>query len=416
MSETFKDVPMTGVIYANGKAAKLGFYRGNPEWVTMAQGQAETGMLEGGIERVDSIPCSELDQEYAPVGGLKELRQALADMYNELYRQDKEHKFTFENISVASGGRAALTRLFASIGRCNVGHFLPDYTAYEELLTTFADFNTIPIMLKPETGYSFTVDELRDEIQGRGLSALLVSNPCNPTGAVIAGEELKGWVEAGRDLECSIIFDEFYSSYVYDKVGHGETLSAASHIHDIETDGALIVNGIGKNQRYPGWRVAWVVASKEVIKSINSAGSFLDGGAPRPIQRACIPLLSPENVTKETKALQNTFNKKRQLMMRELKEMGITFDREPEGSFYMWINVSNLPEGINTGEDFLNEAMKRKVITIPGSAFDVNPGKRMKKAGSRFKNYLRLSYGPDIVSIEKGLTRLREMVKDFQGI
>ena len=413
MSETFKDVPMTGVIYANGKAAKLGFYRGNPEWVTMAQGQAETGMLEGGIERVDSIPCSELDQEYAPVGGLKELRQALADMYNELYRQDKEHKFTFENISVASGGRAALTRLFASIGRCNVGHFLPDYTAYEELLTTFADFNTIPIMLKPETGYSFTVDELRDEIQGRGLSALLVSNPCNPTGAVIAGEELKGWVEAGRDLECSIIFDEFYSSYVYDKVGHGETLSAASHIHDIETDGALIVNGIGKNQRYPGWRVAWVVASKEVIKSINSAGSFLDGGAPRPIQRACIPLLSSENVTKETKALQNTFNKKRQLMMRELKEMGITFDREPEGSFYMWVNVSNLPEGINTGEDFLSEAMKRKVITIPGSAFDVNPGKRMKKAGSRFKNYLRLSYGPDIVSIEEGLKRLKEMVKDF---
>jgi aspartate/methionine/tyrosine aminotransferase len=100
-------------------------------------------------------------------------------------------------------------------------------------------------------------------------------------------------------------------------------------------------------------------------------------------------------------------------MMRELKEMGITFDREPEGSFYMWVNVSNLPEGINTGEDFLNEAMKRKVITIPGSAFDVNPGKRMKKAGSRFKNYLRLSYGPDIMSIEKGLKRLKEMVKDF---
>jgi hypothetical protein len=40
----------------------------------------------------------------------------------------------------------------------------------------------------------------------------------------------------------------------------------------------------------------------------------------------------------------------------------------------------------------------------------------MKKAGSRFKNYLRLSYGPDIVSIEKGLDRLKKMVKDFQGI
>jgi aspartate/methionine/tyrosine aminotransferase len=411
--DAFRDVPMTGVIYANGLAAKLGFYRGHPDFVNMAQGQAETGMLEGGLERMENIPIAEIDQEYAPVAGLKELRIAIADMYNELYRQDKEHKFTFENISVAAGGRAALTRLFASVGNCNVGHFLPDYTAYSELLTTFTTFNTIPIMLSTENGYKFSPQDLRDEIQGRGLSALLVSNPCNPTGAVIAGEELKGWVQAGRDLDCSIIFDEFYSSYVYDKVGHGETLSSARYIEDIEKDNALIVNGIGKNQRYPGLRVAWVVGSKKVIKSINSAGSFLDGGAPRPIQKAVIPLLSPENVTKETKALQNAFGKKRKLLVEGLKEMGVIFDREPEGAFYVWINVSNLPDGINTGESFQNEAMKRKIITIQGSAFDINPGKRMRKAGYRFKNYLRLSYGPDILSIEKGLERLREMVKDF---
>jgi len=411
--DTFRDVPMTGVIYANGKAMKLGFYRGNSDWCNFAQGQAETGMLEGGLERMENIPIAEIDQEYAPVAGLKELRIAIADMYNELYRQDKEHKFTFENISVAAGGRAALTRLFASVGNCNVGHFLPDYTAYSELLTTFTTFNTIPIMLSTENGYKFSPQDLRDEIQGRGLSALLVSNPCNPTGAVIAGEELKGWVQAGRDLDCSIIFDEFYSSYVYDKVGHGETLSSARYIEDIEKDNALIVNGIGKNQRYPGLRVAWVVGSKKVIKSINSAGSFLDGGAPRPIQKAVIPLLSPENVTKETKALQNAFGKKRKLLVEGLKEMGVIFDREPEGAFYVWINVSNLPDGINTGESFQNEAMKRKIITIQGSAFDINPGKRMRKAGYRFKNYLRLSYGPDILSIEKGLERLREMVKDF---
>jgi len=411
--DTFRDVPMTGVIYANGKAMKLGFYRGNSDWCNFAQGQAETGMLEGGLERMENIPIAEIDQEYAPVAGLKELRIAIADMYNELYRQDKEHKFTFENISVAAGGRAALTRLFASVGNCNVGHFLPDYTAYSELLTTFTTFNTIPIMLSTENGYKFSPQDLRDEIQGRGLSALLVSNPCNPTGAVIAGEELKGWVQAGRDLDCSIIFDEFYSSYVYDKVGHGETLSSARYIEDIEKDNALIVNGIGKNQRYPGLRVAWVVGSKKVIKSINSAGSFLDGGAPRPIQKAVIPLLSPENVTKETKALQNAFGKKRKLLVEGLKEMGVVFDREPEGAFYVWINVSNLPDGINTGESFQNEAMKRKIITIQGSAFDINPGKRMRKAGYRFKNYLRLSYGPDILSIEKGLERLREMVKDF---
>ena len=94
--------------------------------------------------------------------------------------------------------------------------------------------------------------------------------------------------------------------------------------------------------------------------------------------------------------------------------MGISFDREPEGAFYMWVDVSNLPEGINTGEQFLEEALKRKVIVIPGSAFDINPGNRMRKAGHRFKNYLRLSYGPNIESIREGLRRFKEMVEEFR--
>ena len=90
MTTAFRKVPQTGVIYVTSKAAKLGFYRGNPDWVNLGQGQPETGFIEGGLERITDIHIDELDQEYAPVGGLKELRQAIADMYNELYRKDKE--------------------------------------------------------------------------------------------------------------------------------------------------------------------------------------------------------------------------------------------------------------------------------------------------------------------------------------
>jgi aspartate/methionine/tyrosine aminotransferase len=133
----FKVVPKTGVILVNQLAAKHGFYRGHPDFCNLGQGQPETGFIEGGIERITDIHIDELDQEYAPVGGLKELRQAIADMYNELYRKDKGQKYTADNVSVAAGGRAALTRLAASIDNINLGHFLPDYTAYEELLTTF---------------------------------------------------------------------------------------------------------------------------------------------------------------------------------------------------------------------------------------------------------------------------------------
>jgi aspartate/methionine/tyrosine aminotransferase len=205
--------------------------------------------------------------------------------------------------------------------------------------------------------------------------------------------------------------DEFYSSYVWEGVPSGETLSCSKYINDVNEDNVLIVNGLGKNQRYPGWRIGWVVGPKDVIKSINSAGSFLDGGAPRPIQRAAVSLVTPEAVTQETQSIQKEFRQKRQAMMDGLRKIGVTFDCEPGGSFYLWGNVSALPEGLNTGMDFFHACLEKKVIAVPGEFFDVNPGKRMKNAGSRFKNYLRFSYGPDIDTINKGLTRLEEMVQ-----
>lgn len=407
---SFKKVSKTGVIFVTSEASKLGFYRGNPEWCNFGQGQPEVGKLPGGIDRIENIKVEQLDNEYAPSAGLKQLREQIARTYNELYRKDKKSKYTFENVSIAAGGRTLLTRMAASLDNVNLGHFLPDYTAYEELLSTFGTFNTIPIMLKPEDGYQFTTQNLRDEIMGKGLGAILISNPCNPTGTTIHGRQLKDWVNTCTELECNAIMDEFYSSYVWEGVARGETLSCAKYIKDVDEDGIVIVNGLGKNWRYPGYRIAWAIGPKQIITSLNSAGSFLDGGAPRPLQKTAIQLLTPESWTKETIAIQDTFSKKRQLMLDGLRSIGVTFDREPGGSFYLWGNVSDLPPGLNTGMEFLRAALEVKVIAVPGSFFDINPGKRMKKAGSRFNNYLRFSYGPDIKTLETGIKRLKALV------
>ena len=122
--------------------------------------------------------------------GSGELREAVAAMYNRLYRRGLPSQYSAENVCISGGGRVALTRAAASLGQINLGHFLPDYTAYEELLEIFRAFTAIPILLEPERGYAFGADDLRRELLGRGLSALLLSNPCNPTGKLIGGDEL----------------------------------------------------------------------------------------------------------------------------------------------------------------------------------------------------------------------------------
>ncbi len=193
----FRKVPRTGVIYVMGEAAKYGYRSGTepgPDaWCNLGQGQPETGALPGAPARCEAVTIAGDDQEYAPVAGLWELREAIADFYNREYRRGMPSKYSAENVSVSGGGRAALTRAAAALGQINLGHFLPDYTAYEELLDVFRLFSPIPILLESEQGYAFSVGNLRREIQGRGLGAILMSNPCNPTGKHVRGEELAAW-------------------------------------------------------------------------------------------------------------------------------------------------------------------------------------------------------------------------------
>ncbi len=411
----FRKVPRTGVIYVMGEAARLGYtYNPDPgedDWCNLGQGMPETGPLAGAPPRCEAVSISVGDQEYAPVAGLLELREAIAALYNRLYRRGLPSQYSAENVAVSGGGRTALTRAAASLGQINLGHFLPDYTAYEELLDVFRLFSPIPILLEGERQYDFSVRDLRREIMGRGLGAILASNPCNPTGKHIRGEELGAWVNVGRELDCSLLFDEFYSHYVYGLPGPAPMESAARYVEDVNEDPVVIFDGLTKNWRYPGWRVTWTIGPRDVIDAVASAGSFLDGGGSKPMQRAAIPLLSPEHAEQETAAIQRAFGKKRQLMLEGLRRLGVTVDAVPEGTFYVWGSVANLPSGLNDGMSFFRAALEHKVITVPGQFFDVNPGKRRAGRASRFARHVRFSFGPSEEVCARALGRLERLVR-----
>jgi aspartate/methionine/tyrosine aminotransferase len=407
----FRAVPRTGVIYVTSEAHRLGFRSSDPSWTNLGQGQPETGDLPGAPPRVRHVDVDPSDQDYAPVPGVWELREAVAALYNRLYRRGKRSQYTAENVSISGGGRASLTRAAASLGHVNLGHFLPDYTAYEELLDIFRAFTAIPILLEGERGYAFTWEDLRREIQGRGLSALLLSNPCNPTGKLVQGEELQHWVAVAREQECTLLIDEFYSHYVWtSRPGQPAIESAARFVEDVDRDPVVLFDGLTKNWRYPGWRVTWTLGPRSVIDAVASAGSFLDGGGSKPLQRAAVPLLTEEHVQKETAATQAVFREKRDRMLSRLERIGVRVDRAPDGTFYAWGNVAALPPPLNDGMGFFRAALERKVITVPGEFFDVNPGKRRSRRASRFKTYVRFSFGPPLSSIEQGLSRIEEMV------
>lgn len=404
----FRQVPFTGVIYVMAEAARLGYRHLHPEWCNLGQGQPETGALPGAPPRIVSATMDPEDQDYAPVPGLSDLRAAVAELYNRRYRVGRPSQYSERNVCICGGGRMSLTRAVAALGQINLGHFLPDYTAYEELLDIFRLFTAIPILLDGSRGYEFSLDDLRREITGRGLSAILLSNPCNPTGRVIQGAELNGWVDVARELQCSLLIDEFYSHYVW---GHGGMpVSAARYVEDVDRDPVVLFDGLTKNWRYPGWRTTWIVGPRSVIDAVSSSGSFLDGGGSKPLQRAALPLLDHALADKEAAAIQRAFQSKRAMMLEGLGLAGITFDLAPEGTFYCWGNVSALPAGLSDGMSFFQAALKEKVICVPGEFFDINPGKRRSGRPSRFKDYVRFSFGPEELTVRRGVERIRKMV------
>jgi aspartate/methionine/tyrosine aminotransferase len=357
------------------------------------------------------VPILVDDQEYAPVAGLMELREAIAGSYNRTYRRGMKTQYSAENVCISGGGRVGLARAAAALGQINLGHFLPDYTAYEELLDVFKAFTAIPILLEAERAYALPIEELRREIQGRGLGALLFSNPNNPTGRHIQGEELRRWIELGRDCGCSLLIDEFYSHYVWSgKPGQLPVESAARYIEDLEREEVVLFDGLTKNWRYPGWRMTWTVGPKKVVEAVANAGSFLDGGGSRPLQRAAIRLLEDAHMEAETRATHQAFRAKRDLVVSRLERLGVRFDRPPEGTFYAWGNVSALPEGLNDGMGLFRALLQEKVIVVPGEFFDINPGKRRHGRGSRFRQHVRFSFGPAMGTLEKALERMERVV------
>ncbi|ORY42503.1 aminotransferase [Rhizoclosmatium globosum] len=408
----FEHPPTTGVIYVMDRAVAKGWKYGDKSWGNFGQGAPEVGHIPDAPERPTRLVLQPDEFEYAPVAGLKTLREAVANLYNVRYREGKESKYTWENVCIVPGGRAGLTRMAASIGDANVGFFLPEYTAYEALLTIFKRFVPIPTPLDKDTNYHITPRRLYKEIHDRGLGVVVASNPSNPTGQLIEGDELKEWVDIARTTKTTMVLDEFYSSYIYTHPDEpGKSISSAEYIDDVNVDPILILDGMTKNFRMPGWRVCWIIGPKEYISSMASSGSFLEGGANHPLQQAAIPLLEPSRAHQDAVALQKHFGMKRQYVLDRLAALNMPVVVPPKATFYIWLDLSHLPEPYSNGLTFFEACLDEKMICVPGIFFDINPGKRRDLAASPYQGFVRLSFGPPMDELEKGLDGLERLLK-----
>ncbi len=410
---SFRNIPYMGVIWVVAEAEKLGFWNGHPDWCNLGQGQPEVGEMEGAPPRIRSIEIDPCDHAYGPVGGTIELRERIAAHMNRLYRQDQRSKYTADNVSVSMGGRLMLSRLFSSLAPGRLGYQVPDYTAYQDMIQhQGARLTPLRIPTRETNGFGLTGEEFESAVREHDLNAYVFSNPCNPTGHVVQGENLAQMVRVARKQNCSLISDEFYSHFIYNDSQPGSgPISAATHIEDVDLDPVLLVDGLTKSFRYPGWRIGWTIGPRSMIETLNRAASSLDGGPSRPMQRAAFEALEPKRADQETEALRTVFCRKRNLMIDRLESLGIRCSPQPSGTFYIWADLSELPEPFNDSLQFFHAALEKKVMTVPGTFFDIDPA-HSRPDSNPFRSWMRFSYGPDEQTVKKGLDRLEALLSE----
>ena len=408
----FREVPFMGVIFVVHEAMKRGFVNGHPDWSNLGQGQPEIGPMAGAPSRISDVHIEPEDHAYGPLEGIPELREVVAAHYNRLYRKGMKSQYAAENVCIAQGGRLALSRAMVALGSTSVGYQTPDYTAYEDMFNLhLSRIDTHLVRAYPDDGFVIPPARFEKEVAEQGLGAFVLSNPCNPTGALLEGDVLERFVAIARRYDVTLLLDEFYSHFIYTAGGEPAPgpVSAAPFIEDVNREPVILFDGLTKGYRYPGWRVGWALGPPAIVESLARTASALDGGPSRIAQRAAIEALEPSRADQETRALRDVFSRKRNTMLDALKAMGVRFAHEPRATFYCWGSLEDLPEPFNDAMSFFWKALDHRVLTVPGQFFDVNPGK-WRKPPSPYEQWMRFSFGPPMDNMRQGLARLTTML------
>ncbi len=346
------------------------FEVGEPDFITPGE------ICESAIESIKSG-----ETKYTESLGIPELRETIAKNYNKNYGQN----IPYSNVVVSSGSSPAIFMSILSV--INPGDEViitdPHYACYPQIIK-IAGGVPRKVRVSEENGFQIDVSEIKRSITDK-TKAIILNSPSNPTGAIIEEQVFKEIAELG----VLIISDEIYHGLEYTK--------KADSVYQF-TDNAFVINGFSKLYAMTGWRLGYIIAPEKFIRPIQKLQQNLFI-SPNPfVQKAGITAIAK---AKESADLMvKEFDERRKLMLSELKKSGFKIANDPEGAFYVFLNISQFAaNSYNLSFDILNKA---GVAVTPGIDF-----------GDGGEGYIRLSYATSRELIVEGVKRLAGYFKNI---
>ena len=322
--------------------------------INLAQGFPDFNADPELINRLNFYSSQNYNQ-YAPMSGVEKLRVLLSEKYSHLYQSD----YDFQNeINITSGASQAIFNVISTLIHPNdeVIIFEPAYDLYQPTVELFGG-KIVPIQLTyPDYSIDFTA--LKQRITNK-TKLIIVNNPNNPTGRILAEDDLKQFEQILKDTNCYLLADEVYEHITFD----GKPHYSFAQLNAVK-DKIFIIGSFGKLFHITGWKIGYILAEKELMKEFRKCHQFNTFSTHTPSQYAIADYLEhPEHYLQ----LNGFFQQKRDFFIHGLKSTN--FDVLPcEGTYFISANyakISDLPD-----TEFAKQLTEQhKVATIPISAF-----------------------------------------------
>ena len=326
------------------------------------------------------------DSHYAPQMGKPELLEAISDYIQNT--RDVHYDPQTEIIATVGATEALDATLFTIL---NTGDKVvvptPIFSLYFPLIemtgatVVQVDTSADNFVLTPEK-----LEEVLEE-EGKGVKAVILNYPSNPTGREYPQEVLAGLAEVIKKHHLYAIADEIYSELVYGV----EHYSIATMI----PERTIFISGLSKSHAMTGYRLGYVAAPAKIMANISKMHAFLVTTVTNNVQIAAAEALT--NGLDDPLEFRKIYQHRRDLLVAGLKKLGFEM-LTPEGAFYLFAKI---PAQFGTDDvAFAKQLAKEaKVGVTPGSAF-----------GKGGDGYVRLSYASSDENLTEAIKRIGEFL------
>jgi aspartate aminotransferase len=323
---------------------------------------------------------------YTNVAGIPEVRKAVVDRH----ACDFGSNYTPDECVFTTGGKLALFNAIQVL----VDHGdevilpVPYWVSFKDIIQ-YAGGKVVLVQSKESESFRITAKMIEEAITPK-TKAIILNTPSNPSGAVVAPEDLEAIVRLAHKNGIYVLLDEcyVYLNFTGEIVSGGSFTDCKEHI--------IVLGSLSKTYAMTGWRAGFALGPKPIIAAMSKLQSQSTSNTASMVQRASIAALTgSQECVAEFRA---DYIKLRDQILAGFETIPGLSCTVPQGAFYVYPNVSRFigKGGVKSASDLAAKLLSEAhVVVVPGEAFGTD-------------EHIRLSYAVSHEVVDEGVKRMRD--------